>query len=182
MLPRLEELDRQFEGVGALTVFCILVSCTVQAAVLLRLSAGDSFSFASQAIPESLSKSSLAHLRVLAAIRARCRRFDSPLLLEMQRLLETCHHRVFLGYDNGVGLSASVLKFYRWRGQGKGTIPLNNEAADETWEFSQAPDTEIRPSLSGPSLVRSLEAIQEVCSPDSWLCEPGFFDMSIVIR
>ncbi|KAH7367778.1 hypothetical protein B0T11DRAFT_275975 [Plectosphaerella cucumerina] len=182
VLPRLEELDRDFEALSALTVFCILVSSIIQTAVLMRLSAGASATFPPQAIPTSLSKSSLAHLRALASIRARCSRFDSPLSLEVQRLLETCHHRVVLGYDNGTGVSASVLKMYRWKRRGKGIIPLNGEVADEIGEFDEAPGAEILPFGSGSSVMNSLEVIHEVCSPSSRMCEPGFFDMSILIR
>lgn len=150
--------------------------------MLMRLSPGDGSSSTLPAVPETLSRSSLAHLRALAAIRARCGRFDSPLLLEVQRLLESCHHRVVLGYDNGAGVSASVLMLYRWTGRGKGILPLTDDMAKAMWEFAQSPEAEIRPSGDGPGMGRSLAIVQDVCSPDSRLCEPGFFDMSIVIR
>jgi hypothetical protein len=71
---------------------------------------------------------------------------------------------------------------YRWKGRGKGIIPLNGEVADEIGEFDEAPGAEILPFGSGSSVMNSLKVIHEVCSPSSRMCEPGFFDMSILIR
>ena len=174
-----------------MTVFCILVSCTVQV-VALRVYArptdhgfsmetpGSEHSFRAPTMPQKLASTSLTHLKMLSVIRTRCPRFESPLLAEIQKLLEKYYHWVVLGYDNASTVSAATLMLYRWSAGGTGIVPLTQQAALAIWAFPKPPEEIIQPYESGP-VLQVAESIDEVCSPESRICQPGYFDMSVLL-
>lgn len=182
----------KFETLGALSVFSILISCVVQIAVLWKFVAMRDGTSASDlgfdeyrgiihTVPERLAASSLGHLKTLSAIRARCSRFDSPLLEEVQRLLEKLHHQTVLGYDNSANVSFDVLILYRWTSSGTGIVPLSRDQAERCWGSSFAPGSAMK--IGDKSKTQTtVDLIEEVCSPTSRICEPGYFDLSILIR
>lgn len=175
-----------------MTVFCILVSCAVQI-VALRIytrptdqdltvvAPEDEHFFGSpRPPPHNLASTSLTHLKILSAIRTRCPRFESPLLADMQKLLEKYYHQVVLGYDNASTVSAATLMLYRWSDGGTGILPLTRHEALAIWTFPQTPEENFRSYDSGdPSQIA--EVINAVCSPGNRICQPGYFDMSVLI-
>jgi hypothetical protein len=183
-------MDNCLESVSPAKVFFLLLSCIVHISILwkyatrleaISLEVGFGISPASYNLaPQKLAISSWIHIEILSAIRERCKRYDSPLLGEVYRLLTSCYRRVVLGNDDAESVSFQILMLYRWKGRGTGVVPMEREAALAEWSFPHAPDADIKNCLPGHSAC-SRALIEEVCSPESRICEEGYFDLSIMI-
>ncbi|KAH8743759.1 hypothetical protein F5883DRAFT_592085 [Diaporthe sp. PMI_573] len=182
ILPTLQRLEAHLETLSPATLYFVLVSCVVHAAALLSFSLGDGAAPSSEPlpVPPKLAGSAWIHSRALVAIRDRCQRYDSPLIEEVRKLLDAAYARAVHGLHGADGLDARVLMLYRWKGRGTGILRLDPDTAAAEWEFLQPPDADILGSVPRHE-TQCHRLLLEVCSPRSRLCEPGYFDLSILV-
>ncbi|KAJ9418962.1 hypothetical protein FOXG_17213 [Fusarium oxysporum f. sp. lycopersici 4287] len=193
ILHSINRLGDDLSYLSPAVVFFLIISSAVQIAALgmyLNNPADESAmpgiaievstTSSTQSVPQKLMDSSRAHLHLLSAISTQCKRYDSLLLVEIQKLLASCYNCVQSSSCPAQPILATTLMLYRWTGRGTGIYPLEPTVAYAEWLFSQPPEHDIHQYLSGHNEV-SRQIVNEVCSPASRICEEGYFDLSIVI-
>lgn len=183
MLPHTLRLDQTLQSILPISVYFITLGASVLVAVMAAAS-NNVQEVSGQALERLLAMAD-TYLLVLSTLLSEHGKFTSLFVHAVHDILSQCRQHFHQRESSFIDL-AGLFRF-RWVGSGTGVMALSTIGAETLWSSSaQHQSLRLDMGLAAPrnstQEATHWEAIGHLLDPQSRLCQPGFFDLSVSLN